>query len=386
VTNVKFANKGAHVITTGGFDRSVMQWRVDEDAIETKGHTKRTKEPRPYVTKQPLPKVLLPRGGDGLTTEERDALASALLEDDAGTAKQEKETLCDYLVTVTTGDAKGASTDAAVVFSAFGEAADGRTLVIRETVLDNAPDNFSRGGVDVFKVTASDIGTLTHLKIGHNDSGDSPGWLLQSVNLSNITKGWETTLFPRGVWLDKQRGGETHCTLCPSEHELRKHNAAHALVDQKFFVTVTTTDTKGAGTDANVWIELFGEFGKASGARNLDNAADNFCRGRVDKFELDVAGMGAGITKARIGHDNSGFGPGWCVEHVDVLSVSTNETVSFDLPASGLWLEARNETGTSCEIFPKGKHARRTVAAQTRYKIEVHTADTKAAGTDANVW
>jgi hypothetical protein len=71
---------------------------------------------------------------------------------------------------------------------------------------------------------------------------------------------------------------------------------------------------------------------------------------------------------------------------VDVLSVSTNETVSFDLPASGLWLEAGNETGTSCEIFPKGKHARRPVAAQTRYKIEVHTADTKAAGTDANVW
>ena len=45
VTNVRFANDGAHVITVGGFDRAVMQWRVDEGAVEQKGTTKRRPSP-----------------------------------------------------------------------------------------------------------------------------------------------------------------------------------------------------------------------------------------------------------------------------------------------------------------------------------------------------
>jgi hypothetical protein len=61
---------------------------------------------------------------------------------------------------------------------------------------------------------------------------------------------------------------------------------------------------RGAGTDANVTIELHGD--KAFiGATRLDNAADNFTRGRKDEFE--VVGVNVGqLSHVVIAHDNTG--------------------------------------------------------------------------------
>lgn len=379
ITNVKFASEGAYLITTGGFDRSVMQWRLDESAIEQKGSTKRIKEPRPYVRKDPLPKVTIPRGGD-LSAVEAAALAEYMQDDDEGKTSS-VTTLCDYLVTVHTGDAKGAGTSSSVLFSAAGSTSDGKTSVIRETYLDTSPDNFKRNSVDVFPVRANDIGTLTHLKIGHNDAGDSPGWLLKSVTISNVTKGWEKTLWPQGVWLDRQRGGETHVTLLPSKEEASALKSS-LLLDKTYVVTVKTSDQKGSGTDANVSIEVFGENGKSSGMRNLDNASDNFTRGKTDSFVLSIAGMGSGVKKARIGHDNVGFGPAWCIEGVSVRSVETGEVVPFDLPPKGIWLENQEN---AVDIFPLPKYAKPAVTKIT-YRIQTHTCDVQYAATDANVF
>ncbi len=47
----------------------------------------------------------------------------------------------------------------------------------------------------------------------------------------------------------------------------------------KYKVTVVTADKRGAGTDANVSITLFGESGD-SGEKKLDNSKNNFERGR----------------------------------------------------------------------------------------------------------
>ena len=239
-----------------------------------------------------------------MTAAEAAALAAELDDDNATTRPR-----CEYRVTVVTGDAKGASTDATVTFSAAGTRMDGATAVIREIPLDNAPDNFGEGCTDVFNITAADIGTLTHARIGQNSARNSPGWLLQSV----VTSRRRRRLFPQHVWLDKSRGGETHVTLHASQAESEKAQAS-LLVDKKYVVSVTTADCE-AGTDANVWIELVGVSGKSSGARPLDNAMNNFERGKTDRFELDVSGLGAGIERARIGHDNSGFEEAlaWCV-------------------------------------------------------------------------
>jgi len=69
---------------------------------------------------------------------------------------------------------------------------------------------------------------------------------------------------------------------------------------------VFTGDRSGAGTDAQVSIELYGENGK-SGLRILDNAQDNFERNKIDVFGIETIDLGK-LQKINIGHDNTGFG------------------------------------------------------------------------------
>lgn len=55
--------------------------------------------------------------------------------------------------------------------------------------------------------------------------------------------------------------------------------AAYHVLANKYKVTVFTADKRGAGTDANVYITLFGKEGD-SAERKLDNSENNFERGK----------------------------------------------------------------------------------------------------------
>ena len=52
-------------------------------------------------------------------------------------------------------------------------------------------------------------------------------------------------------------------------------------------VTVWTSDVRGAGTDANVFLQMYGENGKTEQC-NLRNRTDNFEQGQMDKFKVRV--------------------------------------------------------------------------------------------------
>ena len=51
-----------------------------------------------------------------------------------------------------------------------------------------------------------------------------------------------------------------------------------------------TTDILGAGTDANVFIQVFGEDGRGSKKMLLGSSVENFERGQKDVFEVDLGG------------------------------------------------------------------------------------------------
>lgn len=84
---------------------------------------------------------------------------------------------------------------------------------------------------------------------------------------------------------------------------------------------VHTTDKRGAGTDANVYLVAYGktkdgEYRKSDEVP-LDNRGDNFESGQVDRFKVEMAEVGK-LYKIRVGHDNSGSFAGW---HLDKVSV-----------------------------------------------------------------
>ena len=46
-----------------------------------------------------------------------------------------------------------------------------------------------------------------------------------------------------------------------------------------------TGEEKGSGTDSNVFIQMYGEYGKSE-EHQLRNRTDNFEQGQVDKFKV----------------------------------------------------------------------------------------------------
>ena len=86
---------------------------------------------------------------------------------------------------------------------------------------------------------------------------------------------WQVELAPQDVWLDASDGdGAITRTLFP----LGAEGAVATQATSDYTVTITTSDIKGAGTDASVFVTLFGTEGD-SGRRALDTSKNNFERG-----------------------------------------------------------------------------------------------------------
>lgn len=91
---------------------------------------------------------------------------------------------------------------------------------------------------------------------------------------------------------------------------------------------VFTSDIRGAGTDANVSIVLYGAGGRNSGPLRLENSKNNFERGAEDIFFSEPRDLGP-ISEVEIGHDNSGPSPGWHLEQVVVVEETSNQRYAF---------------------------------------------------------
>ena len=93
-------------------------------------------------------------------------------------------------------------------------------------------------------------------------------------------------------------------------------------------ITVRTSQMKGAGTDAGVFMTLFGE--KATvGRLRLDTFGKNFERGQEDIFTVELDRDIGHISKIRVEHDNSGPNPGWFLDEVRVTNRATGDEWRF---------------------------------------------------------
>jgi len=92
-------------------------------------------------------------------------------------------------------------------------------------------------------------------------------------------------------------------------------------------ITVETGDIPTAGTDANVYLTLYGVDG-AGGERLLDTAKNNFEAGSADVFSIEMRDIG-NIKRVRIRHDNTGIFPGWFLNRIIVHNEETDEEWIF---------------------------------------------------------
>lgn len=125
---------------------------------------------------------------------------------------------------------------------------------------------------------------------------------------------------------------------------------ARSLVPVKYEIIVITGDEKGAGTDADVFVTVYGSNGD-SGRRQLRQKFRNlFERGRTDRFLLEMLDMGE-LQKVRVEHDNRGMNPGWLLDRVEVTNTANGVTTIF---LCSKWLDTKRADGQISRIlYPK---------------------------------
>ncbi|CAF1531763.1 unnamed protein product, partial [Rotaria sordida] len=80
-----------------------------------------------------------------------------------------------------------------------------------------------------------------------------------------------------------------------------------------YYITVYTGDKKNAGTDSRVYIVMHGT---NVSSNQIFLSDGKFEKKSVDKFTVYAPPNLSPLTALDIGHDNSGFGPGWYLDKV----------------------------------------------------------------------
>ncbi|XP_062933380.1 lipoxygenase homology domain-containing protein 1 isoform X3 [Cynocephalus volans] len=315
----------------------------------------------------------------------------------------EIQKLVHYEVEVWTGDVGGAGTTSRVYMQIYGE--EGKTEVLflssRSKVFDRASrDTFQ---TDTFTIYAIDLGPLTKIRIRHDNSGNRPGWFLDRIDITDMNNEI-TYYFPCQRWLaveedDGQLSRELLAVdesyvLPTSEDEEGggggdSNPLDNLALEQKdksttFSVTIKTGEKKNAGTDANVFITLFG-IQDNTGMTLLKSSktnSDKFERDSIEIFTVETLDLGE-LWKVRIGHDNTGKAPGWFVDWVEVDAPSLGKCMTFPC---GRWLAKNEDDGTIIrDLFPAELQTR-LYTPFVPYEITLYTSDVFAAGTDANIF
>ncbi|PIN97745.1 hypothetical protein AB205_0164180, partial [Aquarana catesbeiana] len=121
------------------------------------------------------------------------------------------------------------------------------------------------------------------------------------IILKNMSNEEETT-FTYGDWLSKTKGEKRQLSC-----ELAAVVDEEEMVDTTtYIIQVKTSDVTGGGTDANVFMTIFGENGDSGTlAMKQSNNNNKFEKNQMDSFRFpDMLSLGD-LCKVRVWHDNS---------------------------------------------------------------------------------
>ncbi|XP_056274886.1 lipoxygenase homology domain-containing protein 1 isoform X3 [Pseudoliparis swirei] len=303
--------------------------------------------------------------GDGLTARLFNVL-------DATTININRKVI--YSVTVVTGDTQFAGTDTNIFLTVFG--ANGST---EEMLLVKNEDRFERDQQDTFSLEIDDIAPLKKIRVQIDGSGSRPDWFLDRIMMRSLNTE-ETYVFTYEDWLSKTKGPK-RIKVC----ELAAVVEEEEMVERTtYIINVQTTDAGGAGTDANVCVVVFGEYGDTGTLPLKESTNRNkFERKTKDVFRFpEMLSLGE-LSKVRVWHDNKGPAPGWHLEYIDVKDEAMDQTFRFPCDR---WL-AKNEDDT--QIMRELACANNTaidLSDKTKYEIATTTASTDGASTTENAW
>ncbi|KAM3939741.1 lipoxygenase homology domain-containing protein 1 [Leptodactylus fuscus] len=277
-------------------------------------------------------------------------------------------------VTVITGDVPNGGTDANIYMTCFGASG-----VSEEMRLPKGGDRFERGQKDKFIMEIADIAPFKKMRVRIDGKGCRPEWYLEQIILKNTVTEEETS-FTYGEWLSKTKG-EKRTLSCELAAVVDEEEMVETTT---YIIQVKTSDVSGAGTDANVFLAIFGENGDSGPlALKQSNNSNKFERTQLDTFRFpDMLSLGD-LCKVRVWHDNSGIGPGWHLEFIDVRDEVMNKTFRFQCDR---WLAKNKDDKQIIRELACANNDILDLKERTSYEILTVTSDREDAETKENVW
>nr|XP_042119890.1 lipoxygenase homology domain-containing protein 1-like [Peromyscus maniculatus bairdii] len=236
-----------------------------------------------------------------------------------------------YEVVTATGDVRGAGTDANVFITIFGE----NGLSPKLHLTSKSESAFEKANVDVFRVRTNNVGLIYKIRIEHDNTGLNASWYLDRVIVTDMKRPHLRYYFNCNSWLSKVEGDRQWC-----RDLLASFDPMDMPRGNKYEIKVYTGDVIGAGTDADVFINIFGEYGD-TGERRLENEKDNFEKGAEDKFTLDAPDLGQ-LMKINVGHNNKGGSAGWFLSKIIIEDIGNKRKYDFPL---NRWLALDEDDG-----------------------------------------
>jgi len=290
-----------------------------------------------------------------------------------GTADEPK--LIAHEVTFFTGDLKDAAASGPVSVKLIGSNATSNRQFLKLTSA-GTPAKFERGGQDMFSVvTIKDLGVIKSVWVSHDPGMSllgSSSWYLDYVLVKSGQN--EGVRFPCRRWLDKV---SREVTLQPQ-----------SSADSIYIIRVVTGDEQDAGTNSNVFLEMFFENGMLPLQKLAQSEHKNkFERAQTDTFEILVPQSLKLLKSIAISSDGSGFGSKWLLSHVEVEVSGKGARTMFPC---GQWLQKTRlilaPGGLSDIAQADGAAAPSIGPVVFKYTVLVETGDVVMAGTDANVF
>ena len=127
----------------------------------------------------------------------------------------------------------------------------------------------------------------------------------------------------------------------------KKNLRIKIMILVEYTITTKTGDKIGSGTNANVFIIIYGDKLKTDKIQLKKENGDPFERKQSDVFKVNGLDVGE-VKKINLSHDGKSIGDGWYIDTVTI--VANGKTTEFKCDR---WLDiGENDNKTSADFLP----------------------------------
>lgn len=284
-----------------------------------------------------------------------------------------ENTSCSFRVYIRTDDSHGAgikTEDAEPKLQLIGKDTNGCLVSTEWKPLDAGfRDQFLCAMRNVVYFRTNTLSSLDEV-ILKLESNAYEEWKVASISVESVQEDWYVDLHPQNFW------------IVANEQKRLSITSEKFQDKQAFDINIRTADTRLAGTQLPVFLDIFGtnagNVEASTGPLELENSSQNFGRGTDDRFSLKATRVDE-VRCIKLIHgreSDASVDIQWKCVDVMVKNTSSGSTAFFNVDA---WVRAgtylTREPGT-----PK------TETNEVLYKLEIKTSDLRGAGTGADIY